>query len=50
MKLKSLKKDSKNDHFDESFKSRLDLIQIIKKNKFIKQFDFSIFINNKKLL
>ena len=34
MKLKSLKKDSKNDYFDELFKSRSDLIQnhlIIKK-------------------
>ena len=41
MKLKSLKKDSKNDYFNKSFKSRsdltpLDLTQIIKKNKFIK--------------
>ena len=26
MKLKSLKKDSKNDHFDKSLKSRSDLI------------------------
>ena len=26
IKLKSLKKDSKDDHFDESFKSRLNLI------------------------
>ena len=25
MKLKSLKKDSKNDYFDKSFKSRSDL-------------------------
>ena len=53
MKLKSLKKDSKNDHFDESLRSRLNLIQIhliIKKDKFIKQFDLSIFIDNKKLL
>ena len=50
MKLKSLKKDLKNDYSDESPKSRSDLIQIIKKNKFIKQSNFSIFINNKKLL
>ena len=50
IKLKSLKKDSKNDHSNKSFKSRLNLIQIIKKNKFIKQFNSSIFINNKKLL
>ena len=50
MKLKSLKKDLKNDYFDELSKSRLDLIQIIKKNKFTKQSDSSIFINNKELL
>ena len=36
MKLQSLKKDLKNDHFDESFKSRSNLVQIIKKDKFIK--------------
>ena len=36
IKLKSLKKDSKNDYFNESFKSQLNLIQITKKNKFIK--------------
>ena len=50
MKLKSLKKDLKNDYFEESFRSRSDLIQIIKKNKFTKQSNFSIFINDKKLL
>ena len=53
MKLQSLKKDLKNNYNYESFKSRLDLIQnlsIFKKNKFIKQFNSSIFINNKKLL
>ena len=50
MKLQSLKKDSKNDYSDESLKSRLNLIQIIKKDKFIKQSDFSIFINNKESL
>ena len=55
MKLKSLKKDSKNDYSDESPKSRpnlirSDLIQIIKKDKFIKQSNFSIFINDKELL
>ena len=50
MKLKSLKKDSKNDCFDDSPRSRLDLIQILKKNKFTKQSNLLIFINNKKLL
>ena len=50
MKLQSLKKDSKNDYLDESFKSRSDLTQIIKKDKFTKQFDLSIFIDNKESL
>ena len=50
MKLKSLKKDSKNNYFDKSFKSRSNLTQIIKKDKFIKQFNLSIFINDKKSL
>ena len=55
IKLKSLKKNSKDDYFDEPFKSRLNLIrsnliQIIKKDKFTKQFNLSIFINNKELL
>ena len=50
MKLQSLKKDSKNNHLDDTPKSRSDLVQIIKKNKFIKQFNLSIFIDNKKPL
>ena len=50
MKLQSLKKDLKNNHFNELFKSRLDLTQIIKKNKFTKQFNLSIFINDKESL
>ena len=36
MKLQSLKKDLKNDYSDDTLRSRLDLIQIIKKDKFIK--------------
>ena len=50
IELRSLKEDSKNDHSDEPFKSRSDLTQIIKKNKFTKQFDLSVFINDKKSL
>ena len=54
MKLQSLTKDlkNKNDHAQLP-KSRINLIQnhsIIKKNKFTKQSDFPIFINNKKSL
>ena len=40
-----LKNDLKNDYFDHEFKN-----SIIKKNKFIKQSDLPIFINNKNLL
>ena len=50
IELQSLKKDSKNDYFNEPLRSRSDLIQIIKKDKFIKQSNFSIFINNKEPL
>ena len=54
MKLQSLTKDLKNkSDYAQSPKSRINLIQnysIIKKNKFIKQSDFSIFIDNKEPL
>ena len=55
MKLKSLKKDLKDDYSDKSFRFRPDLtrsnlVQIIKKDKFIKQSNSPIFIDNKKLL
>ena len=35
-KVAIAEKDSKNDHFNESLRFRLNLIQIIKKDKFIK--------------
>ena len=54
MKLQSLTKDLKNESdYAQSPKSRINLIQnysIIKKNKFTKQFNFSIFINDKEPL
>ena len=54
MKLQSLTKDLKNEgDYAQSPKSRINLIQnhsIIKKNKSIKQSNFSIFIDDKESL
>ena len=54
MKLQSLTEVLKNENdYVQLSKSRINLIQnhsIIKKNKFTKQFNFSIFINNKESL